>query len=598
MIKDTIFKRLIIFLLTSIMLFGFMTTQAFANTIEYNDIVITAADLEGEDAAQVIESYLKQAKENASDTLVYRIFVPQGEYLLNSELHIYSNTELYLDENTTLLRTFEEKKNMIKLGDREITQGYDGYRNIVISGGVWCSGYTGTSCAMRFGHCTNVTVSNLTISNIKNNHHIEFAGADNFNVIGCTFTGTIRENTNSSCEALQIDILHDENHFPAYESFDDTPCKNITVKDCNFTDLYAGIGTRSAVVGSYFDNINIINNTFTNIQEKAITCLNYTNSNISGNTITNATSGIIFEHFPISNSADKLYFPNDEATTPVVKSSINSAICNNSISVNKLMNGVDSCAITVYGRIAQGSDAENANAVSGSYLATDMNISGNVISCLSSISRGIFLTGVKDSVISYNTVSSSSSAVDGINAINLCDSSVNTLQSNSIIGGFNNGISLYTGSATGMGSKSNAFYSNGINGVKSYGIRIATGSTGTIKFNNQFANCGISNIRTGAKNASQDMGFVKIKSIKASGRGKAVLRWNSIANVDGYKIYRSLTPNGNYRQIATVKGNDKQIFEDKSTRVGMTYYYKIAPYSNENGAVVIGFCGAEGYVVL
>ena len=51
-----------------------------------------------------------------------------------------------------------------------------------------------------------------------------------------TFTGYKRYK-NTSGEALQIDPVHSEKHFKAYQLLDDTPCKNITVKNCKFTKI-------------------------------------------------------------------------------------------------------------------------------------------------------------------------------------------------------------------------------------------------------------------------------------------------------------------------------------------------------------------------
>lgn len=581
-------KKILSFTVTLAILLSFVSLSAYAS--EYKDIHLTKEQL-ALDASSVIEDALLEAKENASDSLVYRIYVPSGEYNLNSGLHVFSNTQLYLDDDTVFNRSFESG-NMLKLGYQgEITEKYSGYRNIVVSGGTWNSRYIGTSCAMRFAHCTNVTVQNLTIKNIENAHHIEFAAADGFNVLNCNFSGMIRTGS-SSCEALQIDIIHESEHFPAYDKYDDTPSKNVVVSGCNFSDLYSGIGTRSGVVGSYFDNISIIGNTFTNITEKAITCLNYVNSRISENVINNATSGIIFECYPKGDYADRLYLPND-GSKPKLTDSFNCEISSNSISVNSNIGGVDCCAITVHGAKVDDTRAQVADVVSGSYLASDMSIYKNVIYCNSTNARGVFLSGVKDSEIVGNQIYNNSYSNDGINGINVCDSSYNSFQSNLISGAFNNGISLYDGDSTYAGSKHNSFYSNSVSGVKSYGLRIAADSTATIKYNNSFTNCGKEPILIAGTGVSQNIGEVQVKSIKASGRGRALLRWRALDGADGYKIYRSMTPFGDYRQVATVKGNARLLFEDKSTRPGRTYYYKISPYKSVKSSVVISAPGRE-----
>ena len=110
--------------------------------------------------------------------------------------------------------------------------------------------------------------------------------------------------------------MHDSKHFPGFEEFDDTPNKNVTISGCTFSNLYSGIGTRSAVVSKYFDNVVIENNKFENIQEKAISCFNYKNSKIINNTFTNVNSGICFEYLPnnfFGAYSQRMYIANDKS---------------------------------------------------------------------------------------------------------------------------------------------------------------------------------------------------------------------------------------------------------------------------------------------
>lgn len=93
--------------------------------------------------------------------------------------------------------------------------------------------------------------------------------ADTVSITNSLFTASSRTSERSgSCEAIQLDILHDSAHFVGFEEFDDTPNKNVTISGCTFENLYSGIGTRSGVVSKYFDNIVIENNIFKNITEK------------------------------------------------------------------------------------------------------------------------------------------------------------------------------------------------------------------------------------------------------------------------------------------------------------------------------------------
>lgn len=577
-------KRTISFLTAFAILLSAFSIKVYAS--DFRDIVLSEEDM-NTNAYMTIENALAEAKSNASDNLVYRIYVPAGTYTLVSGLHIYSNTQLYLDKNTVLNRGFESG-NMIKAGLKgELTREYSGYKNIVIDGGVWNSQYIGESCAMRFAHCSNLAISNLTIKNIKNAHHIEVAAIDGFNLTGCTFTGTNKTNS-SSAEAVQIDILHEYEHFPDYYYYDDTPCKNINVTGCTFSDLYSGIGTRSGVVGSYFENINIVGNAFRNITERAITCFNYRNSKISNNIIDNATECITFEYLPSSNISSRLFVPNSNSVGRIMMNSC-SEISGNFVSVNRL-SSIECYGIYVYAGEIDSAEAKAYGIPQGKYFIKDLTVTGNSIVCQNSYARGIFLTGVYDSDITSNTLTDYSSASDGINAVNLCASSRNLIKSNVIYGTFNNGISLY-GNDDGN-SRGNSIDSNSINNLKSYGVRIAGGSTASIKNTNYFSNCAAGSLCIVSKNYSQNLPGVSIKSISRSSSGRALVKWYAVNGADGYKIYRSFTANGTYRQIATVKGN-KLMYIDSSSRSGFTYYYKISPYYSVSSCAVISSAGAE-----
>lgn len=447
---------------------------------------------------------------------------------------------------------------------------------------------------MRFAHCKNLTISNLTIKNIKNVHHIEVAAVDGFNLLNCNFSGMNRTN-NSSAEAVQIDIIHEEEHFPDYDEYDDTPCKNVYVSGCTFTDLYSGIGTRSGVIGSYFDNINITSNTFRNISEKAISCFNYRNSNISGNLIDNATMGIVFEYLPPNNISKRFFNPNSGKVGNIIQNS-SSSISSNTINVNRLSNTVDCCGIYVYGGEIDSKEASSYNLTKGKYFIKNLSVRENNISCYNSSARGIFLTGVNDSDIASNNIFGYSWANDGINGINLAASSRNAVKGNVINGTLNNGISLYGNDDA--NSRGNNIDSNSISNVKSYGVRIAGGSTATIKSTNNFSGCGISTICVASVNYSQNLSGVSVKSLTRSSTNRTMIKWYRVDGADGYKIYRSFSPNGPYRQIATVKGNGKLMYVDKTSRPGMTYHYKISGYKSASSSTIISPSGLVYGVVL
>ena len=578
-------KKIISLLSVIILIFSLSTATAYANENNYKEINISSSDLQGtpNEVYNTIQSALYQAKDNATDSNPYRINLPSGIYYLDKTLFIYSNTTLHSNSDTVLFQTAGKGENLIKSGAGEINNGYSGYRNITIDGGTFNMNFNG-SCAMRFGHCTNLNITNLSVCNIKNAHHIEAAAIDTMNVKNCIFTSDIRTvDSTNSCESIQLDILHDNTHFTGYGNFDDTPNKNITITGCTFTDIYSGIGTRSGVVGKYFDNINITNNKFNNIKEKAISCFNYKNSNISNNTFVDCNTGIVFEYLPnnYATGSKRMYNPNSGKYDAVSSNSATS-ISNNTINITE-KSASSSYGVYVYGGKLSSADAKKYGVKSGDYRISNVTVSNNNINCLSSEARGIFLTGVNNSEVKGNYLYNKSSALDGINGINVCASEENKITSNVIDGKFNNGISLY-----GNYSRDVDISSNTIKSVKSYGIRIADGSYATIKNDNKIKSSGKSPLCILSKNYSQNLGKISVKSTLFSVMGKPIIKL--LAPVEGgsfdnYKVYRAIG-GGALRQIATMNG-ENLIFEDKSSPAYSKNYYRLVPYTTINSTVII-----------
>ena len=585
-------KKIISLLLALAVMFSLSLTgtAAFAAEIKYSDIVIGDGELSetGENAAsdnaKVIQAAFDEAKNKASDKNRYRIYFPKGEYHINTTLNIFSNTELYLDEKTTLVQDAPKGQNIVKAGDfsqKHIL--YNGFRNIKIDGGKWDMQFNG-SCAMRFGHCTNLSIRNVNITNILDVHHIEAAAVDTLSITDSTFTSSLRRGSNS-CEAIQLDILHDSKHFPGFEEFDDTPNKNVTISGCTFSNLHSGIGTRSAVVSKYFDNVVIENNKFENIQEKAISCFNYKNSKIINNTFTNVNSGICFEYLPnnfFGAYSQRMYIANDKSIGKI-NSKSSTVISGNVMNIKQMAES--SYGIYAYGAKVDASTAKANGIVAGDYTINDLSIDNNTITVEenSSKSYGIYITGVNKSEISSNTLTDYSSAKDGINGINICASKKNVIKNNNISGAFNNGISIFNKSFP--GSKNLLITSNSISGVKSYGIRVAESSYATIKSDNNIS-AGLSPLCLYSQNYSQNVPTPSVKSKGYSLRNKPLIRFSSLNGSAGYKVSRSAY-NGTFKEIATVYGENLN-FEDKSSTAFSKNYYRVTPIYNVGGTVVTG----------
>ena len=76
----------------------------------------------------------------------------------------------------------------------------------------------------------------------------------------------------------------------------------------------------------------------------------------------------------------------------------------------------------------------------------------------------------------------------------------------------------------------------------------------------------------------------KITSIKA-GKRKATVRWKKASNATGYYVYRSTSPRGKYKKVATVTGRTYYT-DKKSLKSRKNYYYKVVSIRKSGSKVL------------
>lgn len=565
-------KRIISFILALIFaLIMLIPFSAYATDVHSQDIELRADQL-ASDAYKFIENSLKYAKNNANDKNPITITLPSGTYYLSKCLHIYSNTNLVLQKDTVIIKDFEDG-NMLKCGIKdEKNSGYNGYRNISVSGGIWDEAFNGDSCGMRFAHCSNVSLKNVTIKNNKNSHHIELASAENFSIINCTFSGYKRTNSSDGM-AVQIDTMHYYSHFPDYYNYDDTPCRNITVKGCTFDNVYAGVGPYSGVIGSYFDKIVIKSNTFKNIKDKAISAFNYVNSTIYNNNIDGATIGILFEYYPFEKLTNRFYKPYSSSSVNIINNS-NTKIKGNTINVVKSSGRTNSCGIAVYGGALSAKNAKSYGLIQGKYFIENLEISKNTVNVKSNASSGIILSYLNNSTVYKNTVRDLTASSG--NGLVFKHSQLNTVSSN-IVNKFTNSIALSASSA------GNLIRNNTLKNAFGFGIKADSTSSVKIEYGNIFKKNKGGAIQLKEKKFKPKE--ITVQNLKVSGK---TVSWDKELKISGYKVFRSTKKTKGYVEIATIIGKKYTSFTDTTAEKGKKYYYKIAVFKSFNKTQING----------
>ncbi len=150
-----------------------------------------------------------------------------------------------------------------------------------------------------------------------------------------------------------------------------------------------------------------------------------------------------------------------------------------------------------------------------------------------------------------------------------------------------------------------------VSGASGYRIKRSTSKNGTYKI--------IETINSGNKTSYRDTGvttgkkyYYKVETInKNNGKkgysgnsgkvcGKTIAKttisyvisknsntleisWDKVSDAISYKIKRSDSKNGKYKTVATIKGGEELLYQDKSLEEGKTYYYKVECINKVNG---------------
>lgn len=352
----------------------------------------------GGSVGKQIQKALDTALEDPSGQTQYIVSLPAGTYQLDTLLKVHSNTTIKMNGCTLIRQT---DKTMLRIGLEDVSySGYNGQHDIRIEGGTFDGNgkdLKSSASPIRMGHGRNISFENVTVSNVYNSHHVELAGCENVSFENCEFKDFNGKGVNGgNNEALQFDILHNASHFPKYPGFDDTPCQNVVVNNCRFKNLQRGLGTHSAVAGSYFNNMKFTNNHFEDIKGYAIIATAYKASEISNNTIEDCGAGILFRN--MVQGYNNMYTPINGQVN--LDNDANSVISDNVIRVKDYKYATTAYGISLYGEILK---SKKKNAPKGNYTLENVTVANNTIT-MNNSGYGIWLQTANNCLIDNNTV--------------------------------------------------------------------------------------------------------------------------------------------------------------------------------------------------
>jgi len=279
-----------------------------SSDLTYNICDFGAVPDDGEDDRAAINAALAMALEANGEITV---IIPAGKYLVSDGLFVYSDTNIRADADATIVSkkkngsvvygahldetTGERCKGVMLGGDycKDHGFGYSKTQNVTIEGGTWeCLTGKGvmTTNVFAFRHSKNITIKNLTCK-YASGHMVNLSGTDTATVSGVTFLDAKKSNeaTNYWNEAIHLDYCNEEGEPTSGTPYDNTPSKNITVENCTFDHVHAGVGNhhvrpKNSEISS---NIKVLNCTFSNIDAFAVDNRSVNGMKILDNTANN-----------------------------------------------------------------------------------------------------------------------------------------------------------------------------------------------------------------------------------------------------------------------------------------------------------------------
>ncbi|MEH6868955.1 right-handed parallel beta-helix repeat-containing protein [Bacillus safensis] len=243
-----------------------------------------------------------QAALNISKTKAATIYIPPGTYTSQRTLRIYRNTRLLVSEGVYIKRGFVG--SMFVNGDStDNSTLYNGHGNIVIEGGGTIDSlgaeFKEQCSVFSFGHADGVLIRDITILDVCGGHAFDCAGNQNVVIENVKFKGYadyVGDRWFSA--AIQVDLMRDSSNFGAFGSYDHTPTRNITVRNCFFgksTKLGGwarAIDSHTSTDGYLYSGITFQGNTVEDTAEWAVSGNKWQDVHITGNYFRNCAGGV------------------------------------------------------------------------------------------------------------------------------------------------------------------------------------------------------------------------------------------------------------------------------------------------------------------
>ncbi|MFJ8049317.1 right-handed parallel beta-helix repeat-containing protein [Streptomyces luteogriseus] len=413
------------------------------------------------------------------------VFIPPGRtYGISTFLVVYADTTIWAYGAT--LKAIGNAGLLRNFLPTDLFAAYTGRSRIRILGGTWDGNaadagvgtVTATTNVMSFAHCEDITVRDVTITNVSSAHGLEFNSTARGRALNCQFLG-YKDNSGDGSrdysEAVQIDMAVSGS--VGIGDFDATPSKDILVEGCyvgpssRLGSFGRGVGSHMLRSGVYYYGIRIIGNRIEGTRQQGIYGFGWRRAVISGNVVSGSgLSGIQLSRPDPAGSGPSEGYTVNGRNIAIVGNTVEGAKDASGIRVFGASGGTYD-QVTIAGNSVLGFSTDLSNGIHVEYCSRP-NVTGNTIA--GTQSTGIVCFNSDGANIGSNTIRDVGSNGINITGCNGAQAVGNTIDGTST----NHGIFVSTSSAV-------AVQSNRINAPAAAGIRLSTSATGCLVVGNQ-----------------------------------------------------------------------------------------------------------------
>lgn len=249
-----------------------------------------------------LHSALKRAEAVASKSNPVTVWIPEGTYRLASTESLPPHTRLYAHPSARIVSVFSNQNPAVVLigSPNNGSTGYTEITDVEVKGGIWDLGSARDDAmcsAFTFRHGDGITISNVTVENCHR-HMINISGSKNVRISNSVFRNTsITSPSTFNYDAMAREAIHMDNTTVEHEGYspndpaaDGTPAGDVTVENCLFENVYAGVGNHHTLEGKAYKykgakTLTVKGNTFKNVTGSLVNVFSMDNVIVADNTV-------------------------------------------------------------------------------------------------------------------------------------------------------------------------------------------------------------------------------------------------------------------------------------------------------------------------